>query len=51
MMVYRQRYKKNLNSEVLKKIIRRSSKEVYDEEKKKEQEEIIGNAKGKEGTI
>ena len=43
--------KRIINSEVLKKIIRDQAKEVYDEEKKKEQEEIIGNAKGKEGTI
>ncbi len=32
-------------------MIKDKAKEVYDEEKEKEQEEIINNAKGKEGTI
>ena len=43
--------KRIINSRVLEKLIKDKAKEVYDDEKKKEQEEIIGNAKGKEGTI
>ena len=40
-----------INSKILEEMIKDKAKQVYDEEKKKEQEEIIGNAKGKEGTI
>tara|TARA_R100001463_G_scaffold23111_1_gene55319 strand:+ start:49 stop:246 length:198 start_codon:yes stop_codon:yes gene_type:complete len=43
--------KRIINSKILEEMIKDKAKQVYDEEKKKEQEEIIGNAKGKEGTI
>ena len=43
--------KRIINSKVLEEMIKDKAKQVYDEEKKKEQDEIIGNAKGKEGTI
>ena len=43
--------KRIINSRVLEKLIKDKAKEVYDDEKKKEEEEIIGNSKGKEGTI
>jgi len=43
--------KRIINSRVLEKLIKDKAKEVYDDEKQKEKEEIIGNAKGKEGTI
>ena len=43
--------KRIINSKVLEKLIKDKAKEVYNEEKQKEKEEIIGNAKGKEGTI
>ena len=43
--------KRIINSRVLEKLIKDKAKEVYNEEKQKEKEEIIGNAKGMEGTI